>query len=132
MNTGLIFRNAGKNAAKLYREIQSRGYLGSYNSVKEHLQLLRCVSREEIACQQPTRPRCVRLPSPRTLAWWLMTDTRKLRAEQESLVRKLLARVPNLPKDLMLARRGWGAIRTRQLEAFTARMESVKEQGFAE
>jgi transposase len=118
-----------RNAARLCRELRDRGYRGSYTSVKEYLALLRQVDGAAIAGKRLAQ---ARLPALRTLAWWLMTGVDKLKPEQASFVRRLFTHLPDLRKELALVRRGWHAIRERQLEAFSGWRETVKKEGFAE
>lgn len=124
-------RHAGgcHNATKLFRELRTRGYSGGLTIVKDYLRNLRQATPSQVTANTS---KMVRLPAPKTLAWWLLCDPKELKSEQETVVSTLLSRLPDLERAAQLAREGWQLFRERKQEVLKSWMAAVKGTGFGE
>lgn len=121
------YREGCHNAAQLYREARLRGYAGGRTIVKEFVQRL----RGSATTAGTVRSVPARLPSPRSLAWWLLLPE-KLPADRREWLTAILAELPDLARLTELARWGWRALRDRQREPFGAWLRAAQERGSPE
>jgi transposase len=117
------------NATRLFRELRAQGYAGGLTILKDYLrELKQTLSTEKAA--NARKP--ITLPAPKTLAWWLLCDPERLKAEQLALLSTLLTHLPNLKQAAQLAQEGWQVFRERKQADLKGWMAKVKSTGFAE
>lgn len=114
------YQDGCHNAARLCREVRRQGYAGGGTLVRDFVQGLR-----EAA---PLVDRKARLPSSRSLAWWLLLPERQP-PERKEWLSAVVAAVPHLEDFVNLARWGYGAIRGRQQQSFTAWLVAAAREG---
>lgn len=119
------------NAAQLYREIRQQGFTGGITIVKSYVQQRR-EQQETTATRLAGKPSITENPSSRTLGWWLMSDPEELPTERRDWLGRLLSALPDLKREIELARVGWQALCERQLEKFVTWMNAVKQIGNTE
>ena len=98
------WRQGGRNAAELTRELASRGFAGSYAGVRR--QLARWRRADPQATSDSTSASCTRTrrPSPKRLAWLMLKERKNLNPKDRALMRALFRRCPDLKLAARLGR----------------------------
>lgn len=112
------------NASLLYREIRQDGYAGGLTLVKDYVRKLRTAA----IAKGVGVPPLVRVPSPRSLTWWLLLPER-LDHEHRTWLNEVLERVPDLQKITVSVRSGWQALRERQTQSFLKWLTTIQHDG---
>ncbi|NOZ85188.1 MAG: transposase [Deltaproteobacteria bacterium] len=108
-----------RNAAQLFREIQSRGYAGEATTVREHVRALHQAGgtpsgnrtqRGEHVEMDPTK----RTPTLRALVWCLLRPPEDRKDEHEQILGRISRGQDILEKTVSLARSFAAMIRERQ------------------
>jgi len=111
-----------RNAATLFRELQQKGFTGSYSSVSRRVAVWRDrVQHDHAAAPALTRKQIrTRRPSPRRVAWLLTLKRTDLKAEEQILRQTLRTVCPLLKRAGTLARWFARLVRNRQAHKLKA------------
>jgi transposase len=112
--------NAGqRDGRRLFRELQGRGYRGSYATLARYTQRLR-QAQEGAAPRRPILPSVIDRPerplTPRTAAWLALRRPERRNADEAERLARLRDRDTSLAETLDLAEEFAGLIRARQPE----------------
>lgn len=121
------WRQGCRNAARLTRELELRGFAGSYAGVRRQLARWRradplTTSNSAASCTRTRRP------SPRRLAWLMLKEREDLNPEDRSFLHALFRRCPDLKLAARLGRGFTEMIRHRRpddLDAWIDRSQRV-------
>jgi transposase len=109
-----------RNSSELFRELQRRGYRGSYSTLARYLRRLRMAQAAAMpsgeAVAQP-RPVLAAMPgralTPQTAAWLVLRRTEKRNADDQALLADLRRHAPELDEAVALAEAFVGLVRDR-------------------
>jgi transposase len=112
--------NAGqRDGRRLFRELQGRGYRGSYATLARYTQRLR-QAQEGAAPRRPILPSVIDRPerplTPRTAAWLALRRPERRNADEAERLARLRDRDTSLAETLDLAEEFAGLIRARRPE----------------
>jgi transposase len=117
-----------RNAAQLTRELESRGFVGSYAGVQRQLARWRRADPQPTSDSASASCNRTRRPSPRRLAWLMLRERKDLNPENQALMRALFRRCPDLKLAARLGREFTKMIRHRRpdkLDAWIDRAQQV-------
>jgi transposase len=122
------WRQGCRNAAQLTRELELRGFAGSYAGVRRQLARWRQVDPQTTSGSAPAPCIRTRRPSPRRLAWLILKKRKDLNPEDRALMHALFRRCPDLKLAARLGREFTEMIRHQRpddLDAWIDRSQQV-------
>lgn len=118
------WREGCQNASQLFREIRIRGYPGSTTIVLQHLSKFR-VSSDLL----PTIQASNRLPSLRSLTWYIVRTPDKREDEHERLLEELCLAKPEIARTVGLARQFATIVRERKSDMLESWLDDAEDCG---
>jgi len=111
-----------RNAAKLFEELQARGFNGSYYAVRRQLARWRRAARASATGPPPRAapPAVIERPSARRVSWLLLKADADLEAEERTFRDQLLERSPELRTAAELAQEFRSMVRERRADGWDA------------
>lgn len=112
-----------RNVAQLWRELQKQGFTGGYTTLKDWQRRHGQNSSTGAAPLSPVKRSAP--PSPRQVAWWVLTEASDRTPEQQAFVEELNQQIPTLASVAAQGRAFLDLIRQRREDQLTLWMETA-------